>query len=42
MGLIGTLYHTAMGIYAMAKKDSEKASKELDKAVNSLHRNVII
>ena len=38
MGLIGTLYHTAKGIYAMAKSDSERANEELNKAVDSLHR----
>lgn len=42
MGLIGSLYHTAKGIYAMANHDSEKANEELDKAVDSLHRTMII
>lgn len=40
MGLIGSLYHTAKGIYA--NHDSEKANEELDKAVDSLHRTMII
>lgn len=38
MGLIGSLYHAAKGIYAMANHDSEKANEELDKAVDSLRR----
>ena len=42
MGLIRSLYHAAKGIYAMANHDSEKANEELDKAVDSLHRTMII
>ena len=42
MGLIGSLYHTAKGIYTMANHDSDKANAELDKAVDSLHRTMII
>lgn len=42
MGLIATLYHTTKAIYAMAKSDSGKANKELDKAVDSLHRTTLI
>lgn len=42
MGLIGSLYHTAKGIYAMTNHDSEKANEELDKAVDSLHRTMVI
>lgn len=42
MGLIGALYHGAKGVYSMFKDDPEKANEELDKAVDSLHRNIII
>ena len=42
MGLIGALYHGAKGVYAMINDDSEKANEELDKAVDSLHRTIII
>lgn len=42
MGLIGTIFHTAKGVYALANNDSDKASEELDKAVDSLHRTIII
>ena len=42
MGLIGNLYHTARGLYAMAKDDSQKVNEELDKAIDSLHKNIII
>lgn len=42
MGLLGALYHGAKGLYAMANDDPEKANKELDKAVDSLHKTIII
>ena len=42
MGLIGTIYHGVKGVYALINDDSEEASKELDKAVDSLHKTIII
>ena len=42
MGIIGAIYHGAKGGYKFLVDDSEAASRELDKAVDSLHRTVII
>lgn len=42
MGAIGALYHGAKGFVNWICNDSDGLSKELDKAVDSLHRTVII
>ena len=42
MGLLGALYHGAKGVYALVNDESDKASDELDKAVESLHKTIII
>lgn len=42
MGMLGTLYHTAMAGYNWLADDSEAAAHELDKAVDSLHKTMIL
>ena len=42
MGIIGALYHGIKGGYKFLFDDSETASQELDKAVNSLHKTTVI
>lgn len=42
MGIIGALYHGIKGGYKLLVDDSEAASQELDKAVDSLHKTVVI
>ena len=42
MGIIGALYHGIKGDYKFLVDDSETASQELDKAVNSLHKTAVI
>ena len=42
MGLIGTFYHGVKGVYALINDDPDKANEELDKAVESLHKTIII
>ena len=42
MGLIGTVFHTGKAIYEYCKGDADKAGKEIDKAVDSLHKTTII
>ena len=42
MGIIGALYHGIKGGYKLLVDDSEAASQELDKAVDSLQKTVVI
>ena len=42
MGILGAIYHGIKGGYNFLVDDSEAASRELDKAVDSLHKTVII
>ena len=41
MGIIGALYHGVKGGYKFLVDDSEAASRELNKAVDSLHRTFV-
>ncbi|MBQ2980157.1 MAG: hypothetical protein IJE18_08640 [Bacteroidaceae bacterium] len=42
MGIIGAIYHGIKGGYKLLVDDSDAASEELDKAVDSLHKTVVI
>lgn len=42
MGILGAIYHGIKGGYIFLVDDSEAAGRELDKAVDSLHKTVII
>ena len=42
MGIIGAIYHGIKGGYKFLVDDSDAVSRELDKAVDSLHRTAII
>lgn len=41
MGIIGAIYHGIKGGYKFLTDDSDAASSELDKAIDSLHRTVV-
>ena len=41
MGILGAIYHGVKGCYNLLVDDSDVASQELDKAVDSLHRTVV-
>lgn len=41
MGIIGAIYHGIKGSYKFLVDDSDAASQELDKAVDSLHRTAV-
>lgn len=42
MGMFGAIYHSIKGGYKFIVDDSDGASRELDKAVDSLHKTVIL
>ncbi len=42
MGLFGAIYHGIKGGYKMLTDDADAANRELDKAVDSLHKTVIL
>lgn len=42
MGVLGAIYHGIKGGYSMLIDDAYAANRELDKAVDSLHRTVIL
>lgn len=42
MGMLGAIYHGIKGGYKMLVDDADAANHELDEAVESLHKTVII
>lgn len=42
MGILGAVYHGIKGGYKMLVDDADAANHELDKAVESLHKTVIL
>lgn len=42
MGMFGTIIHGVKGVYKLIDGDSDIANKELDKAIDCLHRTVSI
>lgn len=42
MGMLGAIYHGIKGTINLIADNSDTASRELDKAVESLHKKVIL
>lgn len=42
MGMFGAIYHGLKGGYKMLVDDADAANHELDKAVESLHKTMIL